>query len=204
MSKVHQDAARELAKLSPELRRVYELAGEPLLPRRSRTAFSALARSIVFQQLAGAAANTIWRRVLAVTGEPISPEALSRRTDAELQGCGLSGAKLRALRDLAARAPALNLRAIHRATDEEVIERLVEVRGIGRWTAEMFLIFHLQRLDVWPAGDLGVREGYRRMFGLAERPGEKELLPLGERFRPFRSVATWYLWRANEVLENPK
>jgi DNA-3-methyladenine glycosylase II len=200
MSKQHQQAARELAKVSPELRRVYELSGDPALPRRARTAFEALARSIVFQQLAGAAAQTIWGRVLSATGTPISPERLSQRSDAELQACGLSGAKLRALRDLAARAAGLNLRAIHRASDDEIIQRLCEVRGIGRWTAEMFLIFHLRRLDVWPAGDLGVREGYRRMFGLTERPNEKQLLAKGEQFRPFRSVATWYMWRANEVI----
>lgn len=201
MTEHHRHAARELAKHSPELRKVYELAGEPLLPRRARTAFAALARSIVFQQLAGAAASTIWQRVVAATGQLVSPQALSRLSDEELRACGLSAAKLRALRDLAARAATLQLSAIHRVPDEEVIARLTSVRGIGRWTAEMFLIFHLHRLDVWPAGDLGVREGYRRMFGLAERPGEKELLPMGERFRPFRSVATWYMWRAVEVLK---
>jgi DNA-3-methyladenine glycosylase II len=199
MTAAHREAARELAQRSPELRRIYELAGEPLLQKRASTAFEALARAIVFQQLAGAAASTIWARVLAVTGVPISPEALAQHSDAELQACGLSGAKLRALRDLATRAAALKLSTIHRASDEEVIARLVEVRGIGRWTAEMFLIFHLQRLDVWPAGDLGVREGYRRTFSLLERPNEKQILPLGEQFRPFRSVAAWYMWRATTL-----
>jgi DNA-3-methyladenine glycosylase II len=199
MTAAHREAARELAQRSPELRRIYELAGEPLLQKRASTAFEALARAIVFQQLAGAAASTIWARVLAVTGVPISPEALAQHSDAELQACGLSGAKLRALRELATRAAALKLSTIHRASDEEVIARLVEVRGIGRWTAEMFLIFHLQRLDVWPAGDLGVREGYRRTFSLLERPNEKQILPLGEQFRPFRSVAAWYMWRATTL-----
>lgn len=199
MTAAHREAARELAQRSPELRRIYELAGEPLLPKRASTAFEALARAIVFQQLAGAAASTIWARVLAVTGVPISPEALAQHSDAELQACGLSGAKLRALRELATRAAALKLSTIHRASDEEVIARLVEVRGIGRWTAEMFLIFHLQRLDVWPAGDLGVREGYRRTFSLLERPNEKQILPMGEQFRPFRSVAAWYMWRATTL-----
>jgi DNA-3-methyladenine glycosylase II len=201
MSDAHKQAARELAQLVPQLRRVYEVSGEPVLPRRNRTAFEALARSIVFQQLAGAAARTIWQRVLAATGTPLSPIGLSQRTDDELRACGLSAAKLRALRDLSSRAAGLRLSSIYRAGDDEVIERLTSVRGIGRWTAEMFLIFHLRRLDVWPAGDLGVREGYRRVFGLDERPGEKQLVLLGEQFRPFRSVATWYLWRANEVLK---
>jgi DNA-3-methyladenine glycosylase II len=196
----HTAAAKLLAARHPEIQNLFAQVGEPALKSTGRTAFESLARSIVYQQLAGAAATTIWKRVLAATGMPINPERLSARSDDELRACGLSGAKLKALRDLAARAPELRLSALHRVSDEEIVTRLTAVRGIGVWTAQMFLMFHLQRLDVWPAGDLGVREGYRRLFALPERPSEKALLPLGDVFRPYRSVAAWYLWRAVEVL----
>lgn len=196
----HRSAAAHLASLHPTIHTLRVSAGDPVLQADKRTAFESLARSIVFQQLAGAAAQTIWGRVLAVTGTPINPARLSQHSDEVLRACGLSSAKLRALRDLSDRATALKLSSIHRAPDDEVIARLVEVRGIGVWTAQMFLMFHLGRLDVWPTADLGVREGYRRMFGLATRPTEKELLPLGAPFQPYRSVAAWYMWRAVELL----
>lgn len=196
----HQSAAAHLAALHPKIHTLRVKVGDPAIESTGRTAFESLARSIVYQQLAGAAAQTIWGRVIAVTGTPINPERLSKHDDAVLRACGLSNAKLRALRDLSERAPALKLASIQRASDAEIIARLTEVRGIGVWTAQMFLMFHLGRLDVWPTADLGVREGYRRMFGLAERPTEKELLPLGAPFQPYRSVAAWYMWRAVEVL----
>lgn len=196
----HGAAALHLATLHPQIHTLRQSVGDPILHSEKRTAFESLARSIVFQQLAGAAAQTIWNRVLAVTGSPINPERLSRHDDDTLRACGLSSAKLRALRDLAARASALKLTSIHRAADDEIIARLTEVRGIGVWTAQMFLMFHLGRLDVWPTADLGVREGYRRMFGLATRPTEKELSSLGAPFQPYRSIAAWYMWRAVELL----
>lgn len=196
----HRAAAEYLASAHPELHALRVRVGDPMLTSAERSAFEALARSIVFQQLAGAAARTIWARVLALTGSPINPERLSRHSDEALRACGLSSAKLRALRDLSEQARTLKLSSIHRAPDDDIIARLTGVRGIGVWTVQMFLMFHLGRLDVWPTADLGVREGYRRVFRLAERPTAKQLEPLGSAFQPYRSVAAWYMWRAVEVL----
>lgn len=200
MSLHHKTAAKHLAGRHDAIRTLRKAAGDPVFASTGRTAFESLARSIVYQQLAGAAAATIWGRVVALTGSPVSPQRLAAHTDETLRACGLSSAKLRALRDLSERAPMLKLSSLHRSSDEEIVARLTEVRGIGVWTAQMFLMFHLQRLDVWPNADLGVREGYRRAFGLTERPTDKALLTLGEAFRPYRSVAAWYMWRAIEVL----
>lgn len=200
MSAPHRAAASVLAAQHAAIHALRAQVGDPVFTSNGRSAFESLARSIVYQQLAGAAAATIWGRVIAATGTPINPARLSRCSDEVLRACGLSAAKLRALRDLSDRAAGLKLSSIHRAPDELVIERLTEVRGVGVWTAQMFLMFHLGRLDVWPNADLGVREGYRRVFGLSERPTDKALLPLGEIFRPYRSVAAWYMWRAVEVL----
>lgn len=200
MSMPHRAAAASLAAQHPSIHALRAQAGDPVFASTGRSAFESLARSIVYQQLAGAAAATIWGRLTTVTGSPINPQRLSLCSDEELRACGLSAAKLRALRDLSAQAARLKLSSIHRAPDQLVIQRLTEVRGIGVWTAQMFLMFHLGRLDVWPNADLGVREGYRRVFGLSERPTDKALLPLGEVFRPYRSVAAWYMWRAVELL----
>lgn len=200
MSLPHKTAAKHLAGRHDAIRVLRKAAGDPVFTSTGRTAFESLARSIVYQQLAGAAAATIWGRVIALTGTPVNPQRLIAHPDETLRACGLSSAKLRALRDLSERAPMLKLSSLHRSSDDEIVSRLTEVRGIGVWTAQMFLMFHLQRLDVWPHADLGVREGYRRAFGLTERPTDKALLALGEAFRPYRSVAAWYMWRAIEVL----
>jgi len=192
-------AARRLAARHAAVRMVRRHAGDPLLDPRSPSVFHSLARAIVYQQLAAAAARTIWGRVLAVSGTPLTKHKLDRCTDDRLRSAGLSAAKLAALRDLARLEPALNLRGLYRCADEVIIDRLTQVRGIGRWTAEMFLIFHLERLDVWPCGDLGVREGLRRVLRLSERPTEKQMPILGEAFAPYRSVAAWYMWRALEL-----
>ncbi len=196
----HTRAARLLVEDCPQLHRVWLAAGDPRIGKRARTSFEALARSIVYQQLAGAAASTIWKRVCQRAGTPVSANRLRALADQQLRDCGLSANKLAALRDLSARAPTLGLSHLHHLADDAIVERLVAVRGIGRWTAQMFLIFHLGRLDVWPTEDLGVREGYKRAFALSERPSSKELEQLGERFRPHRSLAAWYCWRAVEVM----
>jgi 3-methyladenine DNA glycosylase/8-oxoguanine DNA glycosylase len=167
-----------------------------------RSHFHALARSIVYQQLAGAAARTIHDRVAALTPSGRFPTAteLLALPEERLRGAGLSRNKLASLRDLAERVGSgrLRLTSIARLDDEGVVERLVEVRGVGRWTAEMFLIFRLGRLDVMPATDLGVREGLRRLDGLGERPTPAEVLARAEPWRPLRSVASWVLWRLAE------
>ena len=170
--------------------------------RRPRTAerFASLARAIVYQQLAGAAAGAIWERVLAVLDGDCSAASVLAVEREALQGAGLSAAKTAALLDLAGRdlAGELGLRDLGRLGDEEVLARLVAVRGIGPWTAHMFLLFTLHRLDVWPTGDLGVRKGYALAFELEDLPSPTELERAGEPFRPYRSVAAWYCWRACE------
>jgi DNA-3-methyladenine glycosylase II len=197
-------AERELAAADPVLAQLIATAGPcPLAAgRRHRTHFEELARSVVFQQLAGKAAQAIWIRTVAVVGGKVSAASILSTGEAQLRTAGLSGAKARALLDLADRVAAgdVKLASIGRRADEDVVAELTRVWGIGRWTAEMFLMFQLGRLDVWPTGDLGVRNGFGRAWGLPLPPGPGELEVLGERFRPWRSVVAWYCWRAVEVL----
>ncbi|MCA1832930.1 MAG: DNA-3-methyladenine glycosylase [Actinomycetota bacterium] len=164
--------------------------------------FAALVESIVYQQLAGKAAAAIHARFVGQFDAGLTPEHVSAAPDGVFTRAGLSRAKTASIRDLAAKVAdgTVPLRGIGRLKDEDVIERLVAVRGIGRWTAEMFLMFQLGRLDVWPVDDYGVRKGYARAYGLPDLPKPKELAAFGERFRPYRSVAAWYCWRAVETL----
>ncbi|MBW3615444.1 MAG: DNA-3-methyladenine glycosylase 2 family protein [Actinobacteria bacterium] len=180
-------------------------AGPPRIRAPRRTPFEALARAICFQQLSGKAAATIYGRFELAVGGEVTPEAVLATPIEELRRSGLSAAKARSVVDLADKVAAgvVPLGDVGRLSDDELIERLVVVRGVGRWTAEMFLIFQLRRLDVWPVDDLGVRNGYARAYGLAEPPAPKVLGPLGEAFRPYRSVAAWYCWRAVELVELP-
>ena len=167
-------------------------------PKNPDGPFGALLKAIVFQQLAGAAASTIHGRVRALVDGELTPEAVLALPDEALRGAGLSANKLAAIRDLSAHAAdgRLPLTDTKRMSDDEIVARLIPVRGIGRWTAEMFLMFELRRLDVWPVDDLGVRAGYAAVHGLAERPPPKELEALGEVYRPVRSVAALYCWEA--------
>lgn len=162
--------------------------------------FEVLARAIAHQQLSGRAAATIWARVLERLGAPASAEAVLATDPAALRACGLSESKVTSLLELAAHASdgRLALGSIGRLDDVEVIERLVAVRGIGPWTAQMFLMTALRRPDVWPTGDLGVRVGFGRAWLDGRVPSSRELDTLGERFRPWRSVVAWYCWRATD------
>ncbi len=171
-------------------------------PERAGDRFEALANSIVYQQLAGAAARAIWGRVRALIDGPFTADAVLTLPDEALRGAGLSGAKVASLRDLAGHVAAgkVRLDRIGRLDDEGVIEHLTVVRGIGPWTAQMFLIFNLRRLDVWPTGDLGVRAGFARAYGLDAMPTPKELEVLGNHLAPYRSLAAWYCWRAVETV----
>jgi len=164
--------------------------------RTGHSHFAFLTRSILYQQLAGAAARTIHDRFAALLMGQVTADGVLALTTGQLRSAGVSENKTRAIQDLAQKAGELDLERIARKEDEAIIERLTEVRGIGRWTAEMFLIFQLRRLDVWPTLDYGVRKGYQVAYGLRELPDPKRLLPLGDRFRPHRSVAAWYCWRA--------
>ena len=170
--------------------------------RRTRSHFEALARSITFQQLAGRAAQTIWERTRSLVDGPFTAPAVLTVGEERLRSAGLSGSKARAMLDLADQVAARRVRldTIGRRDDETVIAELSQIWGIGRWTAEMFLMFQLGRLDVWPTGDLGVRNGYARAWALGESPGPGELEEYGERFRPWRSIVAWYCWRALDVL----
>ena len=171
-------------------------------PRDPDGPFGALVRAIVFQQLAGRAAQAIYGRVRSAVGETLTAETLSAVSDADLRTAGLSRNKLASLRDLSARVldGSLVLTRTSSRSDDELIAALVTVRGIGRWTAEMYLMFQLRRLDVWPVDDLGVRQGYALAWGLDPPPSAKELAPLGERFRPYRSILTRYCWAAVPLL----
>jgi DNA-3-methyladenine glycosylase II len=192
-------ATAEVAVRDPVMANLVALVG-PIRhrPRNPDGHFGALVRSIVFQQLAGRAAHAIFERVLASVGDELSPEALAAVPDEALRSAGLSANKLASLRDLSAKVldGTIDLSASSRESDEEIIERLVIVRGIGRWTAEMYLMFELRRPDVWPVDDLGVRQGYGLAWSLGTPPSAKELLPLGDRFRPYRTVVAHYCWEA--------
>ncbi len=175
--------------------------GPPEIPPPKRGPFEALARAICFQQLSGKAAGTIFGRFEVAVGGAITPEAVLDTPLEELRGAGLSGAKAASVTDLAEKVVdgTVPLGELARLSDDELVARLVVVRGIGRWTAEMFLMFQLRRLDVWPVDDLGVRKGYGMAWGMPGMPTPKELAVLGEPLRPYRSVAAWYCWRATEM-----
>ncbi|HET7488008.1 MAG TPA: hypothetical protein VFJ85_08770 [Acidimicrobiales bacterium] len=163
-------------------------------------AFAALARSVAYQQLATGAARAIHGRFAALYGGRPTPEAVLATPDDDLRAVGLSAAKVASIKDLATKVldGTVRLSGISRLPDHEVVARLCAVRGIGPWTAEMFLMFQLNRPDVWPVGDLGVRNGFARIHGLGATPTARELVVLGEPYRPWRTVAAWYCWRAME------
>jgi DNA-3-methyladenine glycosylase II len=195
-------ATEVAAARDPVLAGLVADAGPMRIARRAMSPFEALVQAIVYQQLAGAAARAIHGRLIAALDGDVTPEGLLGLSDETLRAVGLSGAKVRSLRDLATKALdgtlVLSPRALARQSDDEVIARLSSVRGIGPWSAQMFLIFQLRRLDVWPVADLGVRHGY----GLAWKvptPSARELEPLGEPYRPYRTVVAWYCWRAAEI-----
>lgn len=206
------EALRHLAEVDAPLGAHIARVGDLRLRlKHSEGTFAALAESIVYQQLSGAAAATIFGRLRKVypRGE-LDPRRVLATEDVALREAGLSRAKVESLRDLAARAVAGEvppLAELARMDDEAIVERLTRVRGVGRWTVEMLLIFRLGRPDVLPVADLGIRKGFARVFRRRRRAGEgeaglptpEELARRGERWRPFRSVASWYLWRANEL-----
>lgn len=168
--------------------------------------FDALAESIAYQQLSGKAAATIWKRVRALYGRRkwLDPRQVLATPDETLRACGLSRSKTAALKDLAAKTidgTVPSAAALARMSDEEIITRLTAVRGIGRWTVEMLLLFDLGRPDVWPVTDYGVQKGYTKTFGKRKLPTAKQLMRIGEKWRPYRSFAAWYFWRALETTE---
>jgi len=196
-----REAERHLAASDARLAALIAQVGPLSLEvERLSSPFSALAQSIVYQQLTGKAAGTIHGRLLGLfPRRRLTPERVLDTHGRRLRGAGLSRAKVQALKDLATKTldgVVPPVRAMHGMSDEEIVERLTAVRGIGRWTVEMLLIFRLGRPDVWPVTDYGVRKGYARIFSRGRLPSPKLLTRRGEAWRPYRSAAAWYLWRA--------
>lgn len=200
MATSHRLASEELAERDAVLAGLFDRHGPMRVsaaPPASRR-FETLANAIASQQLNGRAAESIWGRVRSQVDGPFTADAVLNVVENSWREAGLSGAKAASLVDLAEHVAdgRVQLERIGRLSDDEVVSHLTSVRGIGPWTAQMFLMFTLRRLDIWPTGDFGVRNGYGKAFNRGVMPSAKELEPLGDRFRPYRSVAAWYCWAA--------
>ena len=191
-------AAAAIASRDKVMAALMQRTGPFRLPKPATDHFAALAESILYQQLAGAAAAAIHGRFVSLFNGDLSPKAVLALRPAKLRAVGLSGNKTASIRDLAAKIAdgTVPLEHLNKLSDEEIVARLSVVRGIGRWTAEMFLIFQLRRLDVWPVSDYGVRKGYSLAYGLRDLLTPKQLHVEGDRFRPHRTVAAWCCWQA--------
>jgi DNA-3-methyladenine glycosylase II len=201
-SSKHRAAISHLKSVDPVLGRIIDAVGPCRLEaRRTGTHYDALVRSIVFQQLSGKAASTIHRRFTEIyPGKRPRAEHVLSTAEERLRAAGLSRQKIGYLRDLSAREADRSLPLAHlgRLSDDAIIEHLVQVKGIGRWTVQMFLMFRLGRPDVLPELDLGVQNAIQRAYGLKKRPTPKDVLRIGEKWRPYASIASWYLWRSLE------
>ncbi len=196
-------ALEHLRAVDPKLGAIIDRVG-PYRPgrREQGTHFDAVVRSIVYQQLSGQAAGTIYDRVTAIyRDQPPTPAQLLRTPPERLRAAGLSGRKVEYVQALAAQVKAgtLPIESLHELDDAAVIDALTQVKGIGRWTAQMFLMFRLKRPDVLAELDLGLQKGLQKVHGLRTRPSPERLLKLGARWSPWRSVAAWYLWRSLEL-----
>ncbi len=193
-------AVNHLKKSDPVLRAIIERVGacrmEYGLPE-----FSSLAESIVYQQLNGKAAATIFERFAALAGEPLTPENILKLSDAQLRSVGLSKQKASYMKDLAAktRDGLLDFAKLPDLSDDEVIKHLTQVKGIGVWTAHMFLIFTLKRADVLPTGDYGIQAAMKKYYRKRKMPKPKDMEKIARTWSPYRSVACWYLWRSLDV-----
>lgn len=190
-------AIRHLRKADPILAEIIKTVGPYcLVPREPN--FETLARSIVYQQISGKAAASILAKVKEAVGRRFTAPALLRLTDQELRACGLSSQKAVYLRDLAEKVASRQIRfgKLHTLTDQEIIDQLTQVKGIGVWTVQMFLMFALERPNVFPSADLGVRNAIRRAYNLPDIPTVQDMLRISACWHPYCSVATWYLWRS--------
>lgn len=207
---MYQDSIRHLKRVDPVLAAVIDRIGPCRLePRREGTHFDALVRSIVYQQLSGKAASTIHSRLQDLYGgRAPTPAELLATPDEQLRAVGLSRQKLSYLKDLAAKVEEgvvpLASDVIDHLDDDAIIDRLVKVKGIGRWTVQMFLMFRLGRRDVLPDLDLGIQNAIRRAYRMRKQPGPKDVLRIGEKWRPHASIASWYLWRSLEADRNER
>jgi DNA-3-methyladenine glycosylase II len=201
---------RQLAAADPVMRRIIRQHGDcKLKPETRRSPFQSLVQAVAHQQLNGTAAETILTRFKKLFPGRRFPRAedLAKVTDAQIRACGFSFAKIKAIRDIAEKTlsgvvPAS--RQIGKLSDDEIIARLTEVRGVGRWTVEMLLIFQLGRRDVLPVDDFGVRSGFGQAYQKGKMPTPKELLVYGEKWRPHRTTAAWYLWCAADAAKKKK
>jgi DNA-3-methyladenine glycosylase II len=197
-------ARRVLMRRDPRLAAVMKKAGRCCLPdSRSHEPFAALVHVIMSQQLSGKAAETIYGRVrtLAVNSGGMTPAVMATLDADALRAAGVSRPKIKYLYDLAAHVGdgRLDLHALDGHPDEEVLARITAVKGLGRWSAEMFLMFRLNRPDIFPVDDLGIVKGMQKLFGMKRRPKPRTMLRLAEPWRPYRSIAAWYVWRATEM-----
>jgi DNA-3-methyladenine glycosylase II len=185
--------SRRDSKLRPIIKRVGPCTLRPMADR-----FSVLVRTIISQQLSTKAALTIGDRLLALVPGGFTPERLGKLRDEQIRSCGISGGKLKSIRDLCARIGGghLNPDDFPALSDEVLREKLTEVHGIGPWSVDMYLIFCLGRLDVLPVGDLGLRLGVKKAYGLREPPTVARMVEIGEVWRPYRTIGTWYMWRS--------
>ncbi|MGE0059747.1 MAG: DNA-3-methyladenine glycosylase [Dehalococcoidia bacterium] len=196
-------ALAHLREVDAQLAAIMDRVGDYNPTIRRVDPYASLLRTILFQQLAGAAANAIQRRFLALygdDGQPPAPEQLLATSDEDLRGAGISRQKISYMRDLALHVHEgrLDLDELVHLEDEEVVRRITAVKGLGEWSAHMYLMFHLGRPDVLPVGDLGVRNGMRITYALEVTPTPKQALEIGARWAPYRSVGSWYMWRAGE------
>jgi DNA-3-methyladenine glycosylase II len=194
-----QEALKHLTVADARLAAVIESVGAYEIKLR-KDPFRSLVEAIIYQQLAGSAADAIYGRFVKIYGRFPRPAQLLETTDSELRVAGLSGRKIEYLKDLAARVSdgRLKLSLLSKLPDEQIIEQLVQVKGIGRWTAEMFLIFCLGRQDVLPVGDLGLRKAMQKTYSLAELPTPEVMCNIAQPWKPYCSVATWYMWKSLE------
>ena len=195
-----RSAIRHLKKSDPILAAIIERVG-PCRMEFGPPEFHSLAEAIVYQQLNGKAAVTIFKRFAALTGEPVTPQGILKLADAQLRSVGLSKQKSSYLKDMAERAARgdLDFSRLHAMTDDEVIKHLTQVKGVGIWTAHMFLMFTLRRPDVLPTGDYGIQAAMKRHYKKRKMPKPEQMEKIARAWQPYRSVACWYLWRSLDV-----
>jgi DNA-3-methyladenine glycosylase II len=201
-----RNGIEQVKSICPHLKHFVEISDKcNLKPQEPsiNSYFESLVRSVIAQQISSVAAATITQRVRKLTSNKITPRVISNRTEKELRSVGLSASKIKTIQGLANAHlnKEINLADLTDATNDEAVKMLSSQWGIGRWTAEMFLMFTLGRLDIWPVGDLAVRRGWQIAHGLKEMPNEKQMEPLGNPFSPYRSIAAWYCWRVLEPEE---
>jgi DNA-3-methyladenine glycosylase II len=195
-----RSAVRHLKKSDPILAAIIERIG-PCRMEFAPPEFHSLAEAIVYQQLNGKAAVTIFKRFTALTGEPVTPPGILELTDAQLRSVGLSKQKSSYLKDMAARAARgdLDFSRLHEMTDDEVVKHLTQVKGVGVWTAHMFLMFTLRRPDVLPTGDYGIQAAMKKYYKKRKLPKPAQMEKIAKSWQPYRSVACWYLWRSLDI-----